>query len=229
MRVLPSTNQTCPATNQVVAGCETLLQTVESSSTFCNKIRACCGFYRPKTNLFRVWRDSRVILSTSQTCLATNQLVAGWETLLQTVESSSTFCNKIRACCGFYRPKTNLFRVWRDSRVILSTSQTCLATNQLVAGWETLLQTVESSSTFCSKLRACCGFNRPQTNLSRVWRDSRVILSNQKTVFTELVTTWFVARKVWTWLVKHVTSQIFFRLICNSLHCNYHCDDHIFI
>ena len=72
-------------------------------------------------------------------------------------------------------------------RVLRSTSQTCLATNQVVADCETLLQTVESSSTFCYKIRACYGFNR--TNLSRVWRDSRVILSNQKTVFTELVIT----------------------------------------
>ena len=47
-RVVPSTSQTCLATNQVVADCETLLQTVESSSTFCNKIRACCGFNRPQ-------------------------------------------------------------------------------------------------------------------------------------------------------------------------------------
>ena len=69
MRVLPSTSQTCLATNQVVGGCETLLQTVESSSTFCNKIRVCCGFYQPKTNLFRVWRDSRVILSNQKTVL----------------------------------------------------------------------------------------------------------------------------------------------------------------
>ena len=74
-------------------------------------------------------------------------------------------------------------------RVLPSTRQTSLATNQVVADCETLLQTVESSSTFCNKLRACCGFNRPQTKLSRVWRDSCVILSNQKTVFTELVTT----------------------------------------
>ena len=71
-------------------------------------------------------------------------------------------------------------------RVLPSTSQTCLATNQVVAGWETLLQTAESSSTFCNKIRACCGFYQPQTNLFRVWRDSRVSLSNQKTVFTEL-------------------------------------------
>ena len=31
-----------------------------------------------------------------------------------------------------------------------------------------------------------------------VWPDFRVILSNQKSVFTHLVATWFVARQVWT-------------------------------
>ena len=58
MCVFPSTSQACLATNQDVAGCETLLQTVDSSSTFCNKLRVCYGFNR--TNLSRVWRDSRV-------------------------------------------------------------------------------------------------------------------------------------------------------------------------
>ena len=38
------------ATNQIVAGCENLLQKVESSSTFCISLR--CAFYRPKANLF---------------------------------------------------------------------------------------------------------------------------------------------------------------------------------
>ena len=42
------TTQTCPATNQVAAGCEKLLQNVESSNTFCNKLCTCCAFYRPK-------------------------------------------------------------------------------------------------------------------------------------------------------------------------------------
>ena len=47
--------------------------------------------------------------------------------LLQKVEISSTFCNKICICCSFYWPKANLFcdkwcnsRIWHDSRVILS-------------------------------------------------------------------------------------------------------------
>ena len=43
---------TCLATNQDVGGCEKLLQKVESSSTFCNKICACCAFYRPKATCF---------------------------------------------------------------------------------------------------------------------------------------------------------------------------------
>ena len=46
LRVLPPTNQTCLATNQVVAGCEKLLQNIESGSTFLNKICTCRAFYR---------------------------------------------------------------------------------------------------------------------------------------------------------------------------------------
>ena len=34
-----------------------------------------------------------------------------------------------------------------------------------------------------------------QVLYSRVWRDFRVMLSNQKSVFTQLVATWFVARQ----------------------------------
>ena len=50
--VLPPTNQTCLATNQLVAGCEKLLQKVGSSSTFCNKICTCGALYLHKANLF---------------------------------------------------------------------------------------------------------------------------------------------------------------------------------
>ena len=69
-------------------------------------------------------------------------------------------------------------------RVLPSKSQACLATNQFVAGCETLLQTVESSSTFWNKLRACCGPR--QTCPVCMVCDSRVILSNQKTVLRNL-------------------------------------------
>ena len=44
-----------------------------------------------------------------QTCLATNQVVAGCEKFLQKVESSSTFCIKMFTRCAFYPPKANLF------------------------------------------------------------------------------------------------------------------------
>ena len=40
--------QTCLATNQVVAGCEKLLQKGESSCTFYNKICTCCVFTGPR-------------------------------------------------------------------------------------------------------------------------------------------------------------------------------------
>ena len=38
LRVLPPKSQTCLATNQVVASCETFLQKVESSSSFASKL-----------------------------------------------------------------------------------------------------------------------------------------------------------------------------------------------
>ena len=44
-----------------------------------------------------------------QSCLVTNQFVAVCEELLQKVESSYAFCDKICTCCMFYGPKTNLF------------------------------------------------------------------------------------------------------------------------
>ena len=52
LRVLPPTYQTCLATNQVVAVCEKLLQNVENSSTYCNKICICWEFYRPAETTF---------------------------------------------------------------------------------------------------------------------------------------------------------------------------------
>ena len=55
---------------------------------------------------------------------------------------------------------------------------------------------IESSSTFCNKLCKCCAFYPPKANLfcsnlrnSCVWRDSGVMLSNQKSVFTQLAVT----------------------------------------
>ena len=48
-----STKQKAVLWEQVlIAGCEKLLQKVESSSTFCNKIRTSCAFYRTKETCF---------------------------------------------------------------------------------------------------------------------------------------------------------------------------------
>ena len=57
-----------------------------------------------------------------------------------------------------------------------------------------LLGKVESRSPFC--IFTCCAFYPPNSRVT--WSDSGVILSNQKSVFTHLVVTWFVARQVWT-------------------------------
>ena len=45
-------NLSCNKINKVVAGCEKLLQKVQSSSTFCNKICTCCAFTGPRQTCF---------------------------------------------------------------------------------------------------------------------------------------------------------------------------------
>ena len=84
--------------------------------------------------------------------------------------------------------------------------QTCLAANEVAAGCENVLQKLESTFTFYNKIFTFCAFYQPKANLfcrkwrkSGVKRDSRVILSNQKSwLFTQFATTWFVARQVST-------------------------------
>ena len=85
--------------------------------------------------------------------------------------------------------------------------------NQVVAGYKTFLQKVEISSTFCNKIFTCCTnwalkqtFFAASWHKSRIWRESRAILSNQKSVFRQLATTWFDTRQVWTWVVNKATS-----------------------
>ena len=107
--------------------------------------------------------------------------------------------------------------------------QTCLATNQVFAGCEKLLQKVESNSTFCNKICLCCAFYRPNANLfcsklrnATVRRDSRTVLSNQKSVFflLNLQLPLFVARQIRTWVVKHATcfSTRSVAILRNKLH-----------
>ena len=78
--------------------------------------------------------------------------------------------------------------------VFTAHAQTCFARYQIFAVCKMLLQKVESSSTFCDKICTCCAFYLPKSNFfctaSDVtpvcWRDSRLILSNQKSVFKQL-------------------------------------------
>ena len=90
--------------------------------------------------------------------------------------------------------------------------QTCFATNHDVAGCERLFKKVESSSTFCNKIITCYAFYRPKANSVcskwrnlRVWLHSRVILSSQRSVFTQPAATWFFARQILTWVVERAT------------------------
>ena len=92
-------------------------------------------------------------------------------------------------------------------------NQTFLATKQVVPLWERFLEKEERSSMFCKKYVHVSRFTDPRQTCfatsdvkSCVWRDSGVILSNQKTVFTQHATTWFDAKRVWTRVVKRGTS-----------------------
>ena len=62
---------------------------------------------------------------------------------------------------------------------------------------------------------SCKKFYQPKANLScckwrksRVWHDSRFILSNQKSVFKQLAAP-FIAKQIWTWVVKLATYHRF--------------------
>ena len=101
---------------------------------------------------------------------------------------------------------TTVFKCWRNGAVkvrengwqkraaCFAKAMFCVlpATFKPVASCEKLLQKEGSSSTFCNKICTCCTFYRPKANFfcsklrdSRVWRDSRVILSNKKSVLAQ--------------------------------------------
>ena len=67
--------------------------------------RVTCFTTLPQNELF----EKRCCASCPQSNLsATNQVVAGYEKLLQQLKSSYTFWNKICICCAFYRLKAIL-------------------------------------------------------------------------------------------------------------------------
>ena len=109
-----------------------------------------------------------------------------------------------------------------DVASLTTHGQTCLATNQVVAGCEKLLQKVESNSTFCNKICLCCAFYGPKANLfcsklrnATVRRDSRTILSNQKSVFTQLTVTFICCKTDLN--VGSKTRNLLFNTFCRNL------------
>ena len=81
--------------------------------------------------------------------------------------------------------------------------QTCLATNHVVAGCANLMQEVKRVvllfatkfvhvARFTGLLQTCLA----ASDVTPVWRDSRVILSNQRSVHAQLATTRFAVKTV---------------------------------
>ena len=76
--------------------------------------------------------------------------------------------------------------------------------------WAVVAESREPANVRCAtKSVRVVRFYRPKADLfcnkwcnSHVWLDSHVILSNQKSIFTQLATTWFAAKQVWTWPVN---------------------------
>lgn len=80
-----------------------------------------------------------------------------------------------KRCSAFYHPQSNMS----------CNKSGCCRFRKVVAE-------IESCSTFCNEICTCSEFYRLKANLfaendaTRVWRDSCVILSNEKSVFTQL-------------------------------------------
>ena len=74
----------------------------------------------------------------------------------------------------------------------------------------------EKFFSFCDTICKCCVFYRPNANLFcskwldyHVWRDSRIISFNQKTVLTQIATSWFFAKQVWSeWSNANIAFQL---------------------
>ena len=131
-------------------------------------------------------------------CLAKKrQVVVSCEILLQKVESSSSFCKK--TCTSVPDPgeapppplfldqnearRAEKIFVW-DCRPHLSQGLDDDRACPLI--WRSGSDTVHVGRLTGSR-QTCCN--------SYVWRDSYVILSSQRLVFTQLATVWFAARQ----------------------------------
>ena len=112
--------------------------------------------------------------------VALSQGTLGW-----TTETCHLFCN------------ITAKRVEKQSSAFYYPFKPVLQQTRLLKVAKSWCKKYNSSSTFCKKIRTCCVFYRPNANLfyskwrsSRVGRDSRVILSNQNSIFVQ---TWLAA------------------------------------
>ena len=135
--------------------------------------------------------------------------------LLQKVESSLTFCNKI----------WHVNDIWNKSYMNCGNEneEMIVAVNAIMqlrkeawkknsrwspeffSGFFTQLHKLRSlrRSFLHFQNLTSCAFYRPKANLfCSKRRNSHIILSNQKSVLTQPVSTWFVARQVWTRVVQ---------------------------
>ena len=131
------------------------------------------------------------------------QVVASCEILLQKVESSSTFCNKT---CTLVADPGEGPKGPGPSPLILRPKWGPNRRAEKKFFWDRhppLSQGLDDDRAPPPYLKVwirhctCCEFNRLKQTCcnSCVWRDSYVILSNQRLVFTQLATSWFVARQ----------------------------------
>ena len=114
--------------------------------------------------------------------------------LLQKVESSLTFCNKI----------CHVNEIWNKSYMNCGNE---MKMKKWSSQWTQFTQLNKLRSLQRSFLHyqnlTSCAFYRPKANLfCSKRRNSRIILSNQKSVLTQPVSTWFVARQVWKRVVQ---------------------------
>ena len=110
--------QMCLTTNQVVAGCKTLLQKLESSSPFCNKIYTCWAVQRPKANFFsnkwdnfRVYCDFRVILTNQKLVSHLNSLICCKTALNVNIAIQLVCSNAAKQIACFCYPFSRSFKV----------------------------------------------------------------------------------------------------------------------
>ena len=134
----------------------------------------------------------RISPPTSQTCLATNQVVASCEKFLQKVESSSSFASNWYILCVLLASHADILI---DSYGFVTRSCPTRDEPLRTSAWEASVLPTQG------KLN------------SRVWSDSRVILSI-RSLYSRNLKPDLLQDRLWTWLVKRAT------LLSNSFWSN---------